>query len=292
MLASAVGEEKKTVPCLSFSFSFLTPLFRSLLSFTSYIVPSRPPCTGSFQRVSELQDQLEHATVLCKKERQKLSRADQGVMRGLEVIHQTQRKGVSSPRLPRARSFVRLCVCASVRVPTSPHASSPPPGIERVDVLTVGTHRMCGCGDGVSPGSPRDSARRTRDPRAEPSADSLDNTPGARCVQGRDCARTGEHREAYQVCVPPPQLRWRHACLRTHASCCWFRPAQTVRPRRPNTHTQCYTHGMRALPRRSCDQVLGARVCGGGRPGVRPSRHVHADRGAPRSCTRHVLPFV
>eukprot|EP00035_Acanthoeca_spectabilis_P033766 m.25350 g.25350 ORF g.25350 m.25350 type:complete len:1054 (-) comp6186_c0_seq2:22-3183(-) len=45
-------------------------------------------------RVSELQDQLESATVLCKKERQKLARADQGVAKGLEVIRKTQRKEV------------------------------------------------------------------------------------------------------------------------------------------------------------------------------------------------------
>jgi len=45
-------------------------------------------------RVSELQDQLEYATVLCKKERHKLARADQGVMKGLEVIRKTQRKQV------------------------------------------------------------------------------------------------------------------------------------------------------------------------------------------------------
>lgn len=43
-------------------------------------------------RVSELQDQLEYATVLCKKERNKLARADTGVMRALDVVRQTQRR--------------------------------------------------------------------------------------------------------------------------------------------------------------------------------------------------------
>eukprot|EP00038_Savillea_parva_P030486 m.78074 g.78074 ORF g.78074 m.78074 type:complete len:1170 (-) comp9192_c0_seq1:189-3698(-) len=45
-------------------------------------------------RVSELQDQLEYATVLCKKERHKLARADKGVIKGLEVIRKTQQKQV------------------------------------------------------------------------------------------------------------------------------------------------------------------------------------------------------
>ena len=49
------------------------------------------------QRVSELQDQLEYATVLCKKERHKLARADKGVIKGLEVIRKTQQKQVHTP---------------------------------------------------------------------------------------------------------------------------------------------------------------------------------------------------
>lgn len=49
-------------------------------------------------RVSELQDQLEYATLLARKERKQLQRADDVTLRSLDVVQQSRRKQVRNIR--------------------------------------------------------------------------------------------------------------------------------------------------------------------------------------------------